>query len=205
MGAFEQTVDALPSPAARDRCSGQVTGVRGGHDLDYRRFAVDGVVLLGHLQGIEAGKLQFADDLAATLADWDASLVSLLRAIDEYIQQAGIDAPPDDPPSGAAPPGWVYAAPPLDLDLKTSDITSVIWATGFTYDYDWVKLPIIDPSGVPIHRRGVTALSGLYFLGLKWQYRLKSSFIYGLDEDAEYLTEQIAARSGFQVSTDCVR
>ena len=48
MGLFERPADSLPSAAARNRCATQVTGVRGGHDLDYRKFAVDGVVLLGH-------------------------------------------------------------------------------------------------------------------------------------------------------------
>src|SRR5215203_1685064 len=59
IGQFERTVDTLPSGLAPDRCGTQVTGVRGGHDLDYRRFAVDGVVLLGHLLGAEDGRLRF--------------------------------------------------------------------------------------------------------------------------------------------------
>src|SRR4051812_38750156 len=195
MGVFERSVESLPSPAARNRCGTQVTGVRGGHDLDYRRFAVDGVVLLGHLQGVAAGTMHFADDLAETLAEWDASLVTELRAIDDYIQRTGLDAPPDDPPSGTPPEGWSYVAPPRELDLAACGITTVVWATGYTPDYGWVELPIFDTSGATVHRRGVTASPGLYFLGLRWQHRLKSSFIYGLDEDATYLTEQIGSRA----------
>lgn len=193
MGTFERTVESLPSPAARTRCGTQVTGVRGGHDLDYRRFALDGVVLLGHLRGVEDGRLRFADDLAETLADWDASLAEELRAIDSYIDRTGMDAPADDPPSGAAPAGWSYVAPPHELDLAARGITTVIWAIGYAYDFGWVQLPIVDASGEPIQERGVTAYPGLYFLGLRWQHKLKSSFIYGVGEDAAYLADRIAA------------
>ena len=193
MGQFERTIDTLPSPAAADRCGTQVTGVRGGHDLDYRRFALDGVVLLGHLEGIADGRVRFADDLAGTLAAWDASLEEELRPIDDYIERAGLAAPPDEPPSGAVPAGWSYVAPPRDLDLAARGITTVIWATGYRYDLDWVQLPIFDADGRPVQRRGVTACPGLYFLGLKWQYKLKSAFIYGVGEDAAYLAERIAA------------
>jgi putative flavoprotein involved in K+ transport len=195
MGVFERSVDSLPSPAARNRCGTQVTGVRGGHDLDYRQFAANGVVLLGHLRSVEDGTLRFAADLAETMADWDASLATELRSIDDYILSAGIDAPPDDPPSGSPPAGWAYVDPPGELDLAARGISSVVWATGYTPDYGWVELPIFDASGAPIHHRGVTASPGLYFLGLRWQHRLKSSFIYGLDEDATYVTDQIVRRA----------
>jgi len=81
----------------------------------------------------------------------------------------------------------------LDLDLKAAGITSIIWATGFRYDFDWIKLPLFDETGEPIHRRGMTACQGIYFLGLKWLYKLKSAFlsIAGPAEDAAYIAERI--------------
>jgi len=85
------------------------------------------------------------------------------------------------------------AQPILDLDLKAAGITSIIWATGFRYDFDWIKLPLFDETGEPIHRRGMTACQGIYFLGLKWLYKLKSAFlsIAGPAEDAAYIAERI--------------
>src|SRR5206468_1398414 len=100
---------------------------------------------------------------------------------------------PDDPPSGVPPPGWAYAAPPRELDLAARRITAVIWALGYAYDFGWVDLPLFDAAGAPLHERGVTAYPGLYFLGLRWQHTLKSSFIYGVGEDAAYLADRIAA------------
>jgi putative flavoprotein involved in K+ transport len=86
--------------------------------------------------------------------------------------------------------------PILELDLKAAGITSIIWATGFRYDFDWVKVPIFDNTGEPVHRRGVTSFPGIYFLGLRWLYKRKSFFLImaGPAEDAAYLAEHIKTR-----------
>jgi putative flavoprotein involved in K+ transport len=73
-------------------CTGVLTGVRGGHDLDYDRLAAEGVTLLGHLVGAENGVLVFADDLRESLALWDESRAIFARMIDDYIQRTGLDA-----------------------------------------------------------------------------------------------------------------
>ena len=72
---------------------------------------------------------------------------------------------------------------------------SLVWATGYSYDFGWIDLPLTSAGGIPVQQRGVTAYPGLYFLGLRWQYKLKSAFIYGVGEDAAYLAEVIAATS----------
>ncbi len=84
--------------------------------------------------------------------------------------------------------------PILELDLKTAGITSVIWCSGFRYDYGWVKLPLFDGASEPVHRRGVTGCPGVYFLGLRWLWKRKSPFLSGMGEDAEYLADQIESR-----------
>jgi putative flavoprotein involved in K+ transport len=86
--------------------------------------------------------------------------------------------------------------PVLQLDLKASGISSIIWSSGFRYDFDWVKLPIFDETGEPVHERGVTKLAGIYFLGLQRLYKIKSAFLAlgGPEEDAAYLAERISHR-----------
>ena len=76
-------------------------------------------------------------------------------------------------------------------------MSAIIWATGFRCNFDWVKLPIFDEAGEPLHRRGVTQFPGIYFLGLRWLYKRKSAFLRRASgaEDAAYLAEQIVARS----------
>ena len=175
-------------------CAAVLTGVRGGYDLDYDRFAAAGVTLLGHLRGAERGTLVFADDLRESLGRWDASREILARMIDDYIQRAGLDAPADDGPAPVASTVWRSRPPILELDLAALDITTVLWATGFSHDFGWLEVPVLDATGEPIQRRGATASPGLYFLGLRRMYTIKSSFIGGVGEDAAYVAEQITAR-----------
>jgi putative flavoprotein involved in K+ transport len=73
---------------------------------------------------------------------------------------------------------------------------AIIWATGFTPDYSWINLPVCGPDGYPRHRRGVAEdAKGLYFMGLRFQYRMTSSLVGGVGADAAFIAEQIASQS----------
>jgi putative flavoprotein involved in K+ transport len=78
---------------------------------------------------------------------------------------------------------------------------AIIWATGFRPDYDWIDLPVFDEAGRPVHRRGVTAISGLYFLGLPWLYRRGSALLGGVGEDAGYIAGRVAALAASRRAT----
>ena len=73
-----------------------------------------------------------------------------------------------------------------------AQVGTIIWATGFTAKFDWIRLPILDGAGMPIHERGVSPVPGIYFVGLPWLYKRKSGFIYGIAEDAQYIVNIIA-------------
>jgi len=176
-------------------CPAVLTGVRGGYYLDYDRFAAEGVTLLGHLRDADGGTVVFADDLRESLVLWDASREILERMIDTYIQRAGLDAAADEEGQlPAASTAWRSRPPILELDLAACGITSIVWTTGFNYDFGWLEVPVLDTNGEPIQLRGVTTSPGLYFLGLRRMYKMKSSFLFGVGEDAVYLAEQIAGR-----------
>ena len=128
-------------------CAAVLTGVRGGYDLDYDRFAAAGVTLLGHLQGYENGTLVFADDLQESLGRWDESRQILARMIDEHIHRAGLDAPMDEGPVSAASTAWRSWPPMLALNLAAHGITTVLWATGFGSDFGWLAVPVLDATG----------------------------------------------------------
>jgi putative flavoprotein involved in K+ transport len=83
---------------------------------------------------------------------------------------------------------------PPELDLRAAGVTSLVWATGFRPDFSWIQLPALDAAGEPVHRRGVSPCAGLYFLGLPWLHKLKSSVLCGVGEDAQHLAERIASR-----------
>jgi putative flavoprotein involved in K+ transport len=80
------------------------------------------------------------------------------------------------------------------LDLAREGIGAVIWATGYGVDFGWIDIPVKDISGEPVHRGGITAIPGLYFLGLQWLSKLHSAFLSGVGDDAAVLAEHISAR-----------
>ena len=110
--------------------------------------------------------------------------------------KTALDVPEDEELNGGKAEPKEVSHPILELNLKTAGIKSIVWASGFRYDFGWVKLPILDETGAPIHRRGVTASPGIYFLGLKFLYKLKSAFLStaGPAEDAAYLAALINTR-----------
>ena len=184
----ERVADSLPAGVLPPL----LTGVNGGQDVDLRRLAKDGVMLVGSLRGIDAGRLFFAPDVEANLAKGDEGIRGFRQLVDEFIAQHGLTAP-EDPPVCPMSVGTMSST--LDLDVRAAGITSVIWATGYRYDFSWIKCPVLTESGAPVHRRGVTSVPGVYFLGLALLYKIKSSFLWGVGEDAAYLAQDIAART----------
>jgi putative flavoprotein involved in K+ transport len=78
-------------------------------------------------------------------------------------------------------------------DGSERDVDAVIWATGYRCDYSWIEPPVRGPDGRVQHRRGVTDVPGLYFLGLSWQHTRGSALIGWVKDDAEFIAAQIAA------------
>jgi putative flavoprotein involved in K+ transport len=188
----EQIVDTVPL-ALRKGSEVLLTGANGGYDVDLRAMAARGIVLLGRLQGINDGNLTLADDLAQNLAKGDESLENFKRAVDDYVTKNGLEFPAEQE-RGVKPN---VPSPVSRLNLKDAGVSAINWASGFRCNFDWVKLPILDEAGEPVHRRGVTQFPGIYFLGLRWLYKRKSAFMLRASgaEDAAYLAEQIIARS----------
>lgn len=191
MGGLDQTI--AERPEARQTPNPLVTGASGGHDIDIRAYAARGVVLLGHLRGGADGRLHFDDDLDAQLAKGDEGWTAFRTSADDYARRAGLEPPPAHT-EPAAPAGTRRVTSPPLLDLRAAGVTSVVWATGFRADFGWIDLPAFDTAGEPRHRRGVSPCAGLYFLGLPWLHKLKSSVLCGVGEDAQHLAERIAAR-----------
>ena len=152
-------------------------------------------MLLGRLQGIRDGTITLAPDLAENLAVGDEQAMGTLRAIDDYIREQGLDAPAADPPDYLRPAAELAQGTPAALDLDAAGVSTVIWATGYRPDLGWVQPPVLDREGYPVQRRGVTAVPGLYFLGLDWLHSAKSGLFAGIGEDAAYLAERIAERA----------
>lgn len=171
------------------------TGAYGGHTIDFRDFARQGMVLLGRAEAATQDGMTFAADLAENLAHGDAAYLTFLDFVDAHIKRKGIDAP-EDPAARVIPPTPNSMFQPIrQLNFREAGIGTIIWATGYDLDFGWIEVPVLDERGAPIHDKGVTSVRGLYFLGLNFLSKLSSSFLIGVAEDAERLAEFIARNS----------
>jgi len=191
MGMFDTKVEELKSPKDKFHAHPQISGKNGGQSLNLHKFARDGVVLLGHVRDARDGHLILAPDLKETLAQVDQFEIDALKKIDDYIARTGLNVPAES----VAKLRDGYAHEVLtDLDLQSSGIGTIIWATGYNFDFSVVKLPVVDADGYPIQQRGVTAYPGLYFLGLPWLHSRRSGILFGVGDDAAHIASHIAGR-----------
>lgn len=187
--------DAVAPDPSTKHVTIAVSGAYGGETIDFRRLAARGLTLLGRCAAFEDGMMRFAPDLATNLAQGDANYLSVLDAADAYAAREGLDLPEEPSARIAEPEPFCVREPILRLDLAAAGITSIVWATGYALDFGWLRCGALDERGAPVHRRGVSTVPGLYFLGLSWLSRRASAFIFGVERDAAHLADHIAGRS----------
>ena len=188
MGHYDLPVTDHPmQEGVRGKANHYVTGRDGGRDIDLRKFAAEGMSLHGHLATVDGETLTFAPDLAQNLDNADATNDRIKDGIDAYIADRNIDAPTEP----RYVPVWEPPAENPPLDLAAANITSIIWCVGYRPDYAWVHLPVFTGRGTPSHRRGVTAVPGLYFLGLPWLHTWGSGRFAAIARDSAHLATHI--------------
>jgi putative flavoprotein involved in K+ transport len=173
----------LPSP--------QLIGSSSLPILDLNALSGQGVTLAGRLVGVRDGVAQFSGSLRNVCALADLKMQRLLKRLDSFADAEGAPAAEQFEPTG------LPARPLLGLDLA-AQVRTVIWATGFRPDYRWLQVPVCDKRGRLVHDGGVVASPGLYVLGLPLMRRRKSSFIFGIEDDARDIAAHLL---GFLDST----
>jgi putative flavoprotein involved in K+ transport len=152
--------------------------------------------LYGRFEDIADGVARFGGELKKNLDGADAVSENIKDSIDTFIARQSIDAPVE----ARYVPVW---EPPADaprrLDVAAGKIAVVIWCIGFRTDFSWIDEDIFDTCGYPGHVRGVTAVPGLYFLGLPWQYTWGSGRFSGVARDAAHLLEHVVTHRFRQV------
>lgn len=192
-GFYEPIEEDVPRAQRRDPVAPALTGFGGGHDLDLRQLHADGVTLLGRALGFDGRKIHLSAGLGATLAAGDRAYGAFTDWVEARLYRFdGLYDDPEPRQEFPEPP-----EPPEEIDLDASGITSIIWATGFRFAFaDWLPHSILDDTGFPVHRRGVSDQRGVYFVGLPWQHRRRSPFIRGVEEDARHVAARMAAEPG---------
>ena len=148
--------------------------------------------MLGGMKGSTGDVVTLEDNLRENYDQADAASLALKTRIDEYIAKNGIDAAPaeDDPVEDPNPD--IFASHKESIDLTKESINTVIWCTGFTADFRWIKGLELTEHGRPAHRDGISTIPGLYFIGFPWLRNRASGLIYGAVRDAEHIASAIS-------------
>ena len=175
---------------ARRLPSMQLIGSPERMTLDLNLLQAVGVRVVGRLAGIRDGRALFSGALRNLCTMADLKLGRLLDSFDAWARESGTDERFDTP--ARLPPTEVVDSPPLELNLLSEEIRTIIWATGYRPDYSWLHVPVLDRKGQIRHDGGVTAAPGLYVMGLPFLRRRKSAFIDGAAGDANELSAHLA-------------
>ena len=195
MGLFDKTVDEVPFNE-RWKCSSHTSGVRGGHDINLMDLSEKGLNLRGSVYSCFYNKIIFKNDLYRNLKFSDDSAINWSKRVDDFIVQKNMVTPPDKVTKDKRI-NRSNTTSALEVSLLSSSVKSIIWATGFRYNFDWIKLKLTDKKGHPIQKRGVTKYKGLYFMGLQWMHSSKSAQFIGVGEDAEFIVNDIRTKYAF--------
>lgn len=171
--------DAEIAKPGREHVTIAVSGARGGHTVDFRALAHQGMTLVGLTQSFENGVARFQDNLVENINRGDDNYLALLDAADAYIERNGLDLPEEPEARQRLADPECMRNPLQQLDLAKAGVRSIIWATGYGVDFSWLQVDTFDANGKPQHQRGVAREPGVYFLGLPWLSRRGSSFIWG--------------------------
>jgi putative flavoprotein involved in K+ transport len=189
-GILDERYDAIDDiNRARRVPSFQLVGSDRRTTLDLNALTAIGVRLVGRMAGLRGSTALFSGALRNLCALSDLKMNRLLKAIDDFASQNGLDRPLE-PPS-RLPPTQVDADPPLQIDLLAAGIRSIVWATGYRPDYSWLDVPVLDRKGQIRHDGGVAAIPGLYVMGLQFLRRRKSALIDGAGDDARDLADHL--------------
>lgn len=189
--------DATVNQPGKEHVTIAVSGAHGGYTVDFRELAHEGVKLVGLTRSFQNGNVTFAADLKENITHGDENYLELLDAADAYIARNGLDLPEEPTARHILPDPECITDPMLQLNLSEAGITSIIWATGYTVDYSWLKVNAFDDQGKPQHQRGVSSEPGVYFVGLPWLSRRGSTFIWGVWHDAKYIADHIATQRSY--------
>lgn len=164
--------------------------MNGGYDVDVRKLAAAGANVIGRVTGASGGELGVQANANQILDEADQAYAGFVAAARDFITRGGEDGFAEADSGEPEPLPGVQEVE--SLSLPAEGITTIIWATGYGYDYGWVRIPVFDARGRPAQQRGVTAVPGLYFLGLHWMHTFKSGLLSGVGDDAEFLADRMS-------------
>lgn len=203
---FDMKAEEIEDPAIFEMKPPHISAGIGKNTLSLQSLAKKGVVILSKMEHASEENVFFQSNAADHIKFADDSSLKIKSMIDEYIETNNLDSPaPHNDEADIPDVNGVCASSETILAIKQNNITSIIWSTGFTADFKYLKLDVFDDNGKLKHKDGTTAIPGLYFLGYPWQLSRKSSIIFGIKEDAKVIIDSINnySKSSFQTAQSC--
>jgi len=190
LGILDERYDEIDDIVrGRNIPSPQLVGSAERDSLDLNRLPALGVKLRGRLAGFNDGKAQFSGSLRNVCALADLKMLRLLNTIDEWVSDNRIEAKPPQRYDDTE----VEESPPLLMDLAKNNINTILWATGYSPDYSWLDIPLLDRKGKLRHHGGIVDSPGMYLMGATLLRRRKSSYIHGAVDDARDLSAHLVS------------
>jgi putative flavoprotein involved in K+ transport len=190
-GVWDQRHDEVDDlTRARRLPSPQLVGTPERRTLDLNALLALGVELVGRWASVRDGVALFSGGLRNVCSLADLKMNRLLGGFDEWANTSGRDGEVDAAERFAATEA--PRLPRWQLDLRSGEIQTILWATGFRPDYRWLDVPVLDAKGQLRHDGGVVDSPGLYALGLPVLRRRKSTFLHGIEDDAREVTGELS-------------
>ncbi|HZD02164.1 MAG TPA: NAD(P)/FAD-dependent oxidoreductase [Actinomycetes bacterium] len=186
-GFMDQRPHDLPDPSVMHAAMPILAPGRG---LSLQALARAGVTLVGRPVAVDGERVRFDGSAKANVAAGDAFAARMRAMVDQIIRRRGVDAPPAEPDDHDAP---VDLDPPSSLDLRAEEVASVVWCTGFSGNFSWLDPALVDIDGQPRHQDAAAAAPGLWYVGLRWLIRRRSSILFGFPDDAGTVADAVRA------------
>jgi putative flavoprotein involved in K+ transport len=189
-GFMDQRPGDLPDPSVMHAAQPILAP---GHGLSLRMLARAGAMLVGRPVAVAGEQVTFVGSVEANLAAGDVFAARVRAMVDELIRRRGLDAAPAEADDTDA---FVDLDPPTALDLRAHEVASVMWCTGFTGNFSWLDPALVNAHGQPRRQDAAAAAPGLWYVGLRWLIRRRSSILFGFQEDAATVADAVRAHLG---------
>ena len=193
IGFYDIKTEDITDPREFQMKQPQVSGVGAlGHTLSLQSLARRGAVILGKIDSASGTLVALQPNAAEHVTFADEVSQRIRTLVEHYIAEHHLSAPPPEPDPADEPDTDASCATALhSLDLDKEGIRSVVWATGFSADFSYLRGPLTDGSGRPVHRNGIANIPGAYFVGMPWLRKRKSGILKGIVEDAAFVAERL--------------
>jgi len=171
----------------------QLTGAGGGNQtISLQWLSKQGIGIVGKTNDANDKDIFFQPDAATHVQFADGFSAMVKNKIDDFIAANDLQAPAPEEDLADMPDNEASCISPVSsLNIKAHNITAIIWTTGFGADFSFIRMPVTDNEGKPIHQEGASPIEGLYFLGLPWLRTMKSALINGTREDAAFIVDRL--------------